>query len=57
MMYNEADELTVCDFVRSSDRKRILRIQAARRQRAEEEERAGAPPPPPRSRVTVTTLA
>mmetsp|Transcript_60643 Transcript_60643/g.177273 ORF Transcript_60643/g.177273 Transcript_60643/m.177273 type:complete len:87 (-) Transcript_60643:124-384(-) len=34
MMYNEQDELTVCDFIRQKDR---AKIQVARQRRAEEE--------------------
>mmetsp|Transcript_32353 Transcript_32353/g.94685 ORF Transcript_32353/g.94685 Transcript_32353/m.94685 type:complete len:103 (+) Transcript_32353:92-400(+) len=42
MMYNEQDELTVCDFVRAKDRQRIQRIQAERRRQQEEDERQEA---------------
>eukprot|EP00443_Scrippsiella_acuminata_P099705 CAMPEP_0115666994 /NCGR_PEP_ID=MMETSP0272-20121206/49704_1 /TAXON_ID=71861 /ORGANISM="Scrippsiella trochoidea, Strain CCMP3099" /LENGTH=106 /DNA_ID=CAMNT_0003105513 /DNA_START=120 /DNA_END=439 /DNA_ORIENTATION=+ len=52
MMYNEQDELTVCDFVRTKDRKRIA--EARRRRQEDPDGTGGGAPPQVRDHMTRT---
>eukprot|EP00403_Amphidinium_massartii_P039185 CAMPEP_0178438938 /NCGR_PEP_ID=MMETSP0689_2-20121128/35874_1 /TAXON_ID=160604 /ORGANISM="Amphidinium massartii, Strain CS-259" /LENGTH=60 /DNA_ID=CAMNT_0020061403 /DNA_START=34 /DNA_END=216 /DNA_ORIENTATION=- len=48
MMYNEQDQLTVCDFIRKKDRKNIAAMRKKRQDEAQQGEEDGAATAPVR---------